>query len=100
MLHKQTNSTNDLMKDSDLLCGDTITNYKTVQSFGHDKQFVKKYKSLIEPIANSNVRGHLIAGFVFGFSQFITYLIFSILFYAGGVIIENSQKEGNEPIDP
>ena len=34
---------NELSKNADLLCGDAIVNYKTVQSFGHEDMVVKKY---------------------------------------------------------
>jgi ATP-binding cassette subfamily B (MDR/TAP) protein 1 len=30
-------------KDANLLCGDAIMNYKTVQSFGHEDKLVEKY---------------------------------------------------------
>mmetsp|Transcript_39000 Transcript_39000/g.59348 ORF Transcript_39000/g.59348 Transcript_39000/m.59348 type:complete len:95 (-) Transcript_39000:3321-3605(-) len=58
LMHKQSTNTNDSMKEADLMCGDSITNYKTVQSFGHDKEFVKKYRSLIEPITKANIVSH------------------------------------------
>jgi len=50
---------------------------------------------MVEPITRINLKSHLLSGFAFGFSQFVTYLIFAVLFYAGGVIIENSQDPGS-----
>lgn len=38
-----TNETKELNNDADLLCGDSIINYKTVQSMGHEDKFVEKY---------------------------------------------------------
>ena len=35
---------NELNKDADLLCGDAIINYKTVQSFGYEDKIVEKYR--------------------------------------------------------
>ena len=37
-------------KEANLLCGDAIINYKTVQSFGNEKLVVKKYKEYLEPL--------------------------------------------------
>jgi ABC-type transport system involved in Fe-S cluster assembly fused permease/ATPase subunit len=31
-------------KEADLLCGDCIVNFKTVQSFGHEDMLVEKYR--------------------------------------------------------
>ena len=42
--------TSDLEKEANLLCGDAITNYKTVQSFGNEVQLVAAYKRMLLPI--------------------------------------------------
>jgi ATP-binding cassette subfamily B (MDR/TAP) protein 1 len=40
---------NELQKDANLLCGDAISNFKTVQSLGNVELVVKKYEELLEP---------------------------------------------------
>ena len=58
------------MKEADLLCGDAITNFKTVQSFGHTELIVKKYEDLLTPALKIS-RGYQIkTGITFGISQF------------------------------
>jgi ABC-type transport system involved in Fe-S cluster assembly fused permease/ATPase subunit len=34
-------------KEADLLCGDSIINYKTVQSFGHEQQIFEMYDKIL-----------------------------------------------------
>jgi len=56
------------LKEANLLCGDSIVNFRTVQSFGNTQLVVEKFKSFLYP-------GHLKArttyikiGFAFGLS--------------------------------
>lgn len=35
-------------KEAQILCGDAIANYKTVQSFGHEKEVVELYRSFLD----------------------------------------------------
>jgi hypothetical protein len=36
-------------RESDLLCGDSIVNYKTVQSFGHEQLIYDMYERILIP---------------------------------------------------
>jgi ABC-type multidrug transport system fused ATPase/permease subunit len=42
-------------KDSDLLCGDTLTNFKTIQSFGHEEEIIKMYERYLNPVFKISV---------------------------------------------
>jgi ATP-binding cassette subfamily B (MDR/TAP) protein 1 len=88
-----TSGTDELNKEANLLCGDAITNYKTVQSFGNEELVVKKYKELMMPVFALTKKAHLKTGFAFGLSQFSQYLVFAAMFYCGGLIIKNSIDE-------
>ena len=44
-----TEESEDGMKDANLLCGDSIVNYRTVQSFGNTQLVVKKFESFLSP---------------------------------------------------
>lgn len=63
-----TEQTGDMNKEANLLCGDAIINYKTVQSFGNEKLVVKKYREYLEPLYEKTCIGHLKAGLAFGIS--------------------------------
>lgn len=73
--------------------GDCIQNYKTVQSLGYDDVIIKTFADLIEPICKINKTRKLKFGLIYGFTQFIQYLIFGGLFYAAGVILENNPED-------
>lgn len=85
-----TNETKDLNSQADLLCGDSIINYKTVQSMGHEELFVRKYLEYQNPITEISRCKHIKAGLAFGVGQFSVYAVFAGLFYFGGLLIENS----------
>ena len=38
------------LKEAELLCGDSITNYKTVQSFGHPELIFQMYDKILGPV--------------------------------------------------
>ncbi len=72
-------------KDATFLAGDSILNYRTVSSFANEDQILLDFAHLLdEPVAVAIRKCHLI-GFVFGFSNFVQYAVFAILYYMGAV---------------
>ena len=65
-----TESSGDLNKEANLLCGDAIINFKTIQSFGHNDLVVKKYEDLLAPVKRSTRNTHIKTGLAFGMAQF------------------------------
>jgi len=59
-----------LNKEANLLCGDAIINFKTIQSFGHNDLVVKKYEELLAPVKRSTRNTHIKTGLAFGMAQF------------------------------
>jgi ATP-binding cassette subfamily B (MDR/TAP) protein 1 len=86
-------ATGDSEKAANLLIGDAINNFKTVQSFGNEEMLVKKYRSFVDPIFKASRAKHINAGIAYGFSQFIIYLIMAALFFFGGMVIEDNCEE-------
>jgi len=64
-----------------------------VQSLGHEEKIFEKFKEILDPITKLNKKEHVLTGFGFGLSNFITYCTFAALFFFGGMIIENSYDE-------
>lgn len=98
-----TESAGELMKEANLLCGDAIVNYKTIQSFGHEQLIVGKYKELMLPVYEVAKKAHVKTGFAFGLSQFAQYAVFAAMFYFGGIILNNveiDEKTGKPEINP
>jgi len=61
-------ATGDAEKQANLLVGDAIQNFKTVQSFGYEHLIVEKYNSFIRPIFLAGRAKHIKSGIAFGFS--------------------------------
>lgn len=59
----------DALKEANLLCGDSIINYKTVQSFGHEEKLVEKYKELLMPVHEVSMGKAIKSGAALGCSQ-------------------------------
>lgn len=59
-------SQGEAIKEANLLCGDSISNYKTVLSFGNNEMFVKKYDELLLKANAKTTRSFLLIGFAFG----------------------------------
>jgi ATP-binding cassette, subfamily B (MDR/TAP), member 1 len=81
---------NELQKEANLLCGDVIVNYRTVQSFGHEEEFVKKYEQMLLPGKTKAKATHNKTAIALGFSQFSTYAVIGVMFWAAGRIIKRN----------
>lgn len=68
---------------ADLLASDSISNYRTVASFGITDLILEEYKNLNAGPYNAGMKQAHISGFIFGYSQFITNISFAILFFCG-----------------
>ena len=63
-----TEENNEGQKDANLLCGDSIVNYRTVQSFGNTDLVVKKYKDFLLTGYTKAKRTHIAVGCAYGFA--------------------------------
>jgi len=72
-------------KEANLLAGDSILNYRTVASFANEDQIVNDFARLLEEPVKIAIKKCHIIGFVFGFSQFVQYAVFAVLYYVGAV---------------
>lgn len=79
-----------MSKEANLICGDAIVNYRTVQSFGNEELVVKKYEELLKPAHDKTIRYTIATGFAFGLSQFTQYAVFACMFWSAGEIIKNN----------
>jgi ABC-type transport system involved in Fe-S cluster assembly fused permease/ATPase subunit len=86
-----TGATNELTKEADLLCGDSIVNYKTVQSFANEDMIIAKYEEYLAPVNAVTYTTNIKIGFGFGLSQFTQFGCFAAMFYAAGVLMENDK---------
>lgn len=80
--------TQEMVKEANLLMGDAIMNFRTVQSFGHEELVVEKFRELMEPAAAKNIRADIGIGVAFGLSQFVNFLINAALFLIASYVFE------------
>ena len=87
-------------KEANLLCGDSIMNFKTVQSFGNEEQLVNLYRDLLMPVHKAAIKKGIKTGAAFGCSQISQYIMFAAMFFFGGMIIRDSvDGDGNTTIN-
>lgn len=81
---------NDNIRNANLLCGDAILNYRTVQSFGYEHLVVETYRKLLYPGVRQQTIRQLKSGFAYGLSQITQFIAFALMFYVAGLIIEDN----------
>ena len=57
------------MKPANLLCGDCIINYKTVQSLGYENMIIEKYETLLSRTRADFICNKVLIGLALGFAQ-------------------------------
>lgn len=75
-------------KEADLLCGDSIVNYKTVQSFGHEDQIIKMYTKILEPNLQKQLWASFKTGLALGSNQLIMYSVIAGFFWIGAELVK------------
>lgn len=74
-------------KDSANLIMEAMLNIRTVTSFGVENTFAAKYGNLlVKPYKLAMKSGNL-AGFLYGASQLVMFVIFALVFYIGSLFV-------------
>lgn len=83
------NDSDEEMKAANLLAGDSIINYRTVASFANEDQILADFGKLLDgPLKVATSKCHAI-GLIFGFSQFITYAAYAMMYYVAALLMRN-----------
>lgn len=82
------------MTEPNLLLGDSIMNFRTVQSFGYEELIVKKYVEMMKPIDDMNWRVEIYKSFFQGGVNFLNFLTNALLFLIAEAVFsaESLQK--------
>ncbi len=75
------------MKDANMLAGDSIINYRTVASFANEDQILSDYDAMLQGPVNVATKKCHVMGLTFGFSQFVQYGVYAIMFYASALFL-------------
>jgi ATP-binding cassette subfamily B (MDR/TAP) protein 1 len=77
-------------KDSSALITESMINIRTVTSFGYENMILDKYSEKLRLPYQIGVKKGNISGVLFGFSQFIMYVVFALIFFLGAVFIRDN----------
>ncbi|CAI2367048.1 unnamed protein product [Moneuplotes crassus] len=66
---------------------DTIVNYITVASFANESILIEKYKKILGAKVRQNLIKNYVSGAIFGFSQFVQFAMYAVLFYSGAQFV-------------
>ena len=80
-------------KEANLMCGDAISNFRTIQSFGNEEILVQSYKALLAPTFQKSKTQNFTAAMAFGFSQFSQLGGMGLMFWLGGLILDNAKVD-------
>lgn len=77
------------MKDASQIVMESLTNIRTVVSFGVENTVLRKYNRYIDEPQAMLSKNCLISGLFFGLSQISTYIVFGVLFYIGTIFMRD-----------
>jgi len=67
---------------------DTIVNYTTVASFANEFVLIKKYQEILSIKLKKDIMKCYISGMLFGFSQFMQFGMYTVMFWSGAKFVE------------
>ena len=76
-------------KDSAQITMESLSNIRTVVSFGVENTVLHKYERYIDEPKKDLHFGALVSGFFFGLSQVMNFISFGVLFYIGTIFIRD-----------
>jgi ATP-binding cassette, subfamily B (MDR/TAP), member 1 len=86
-------------KASEILVGDSIQNYKVVQSFGHDELIVEEFDEMSKGQLLDDIAAGKKFGCAWGFSQAVQNMCFGLMYLASAEIQVNFPDIPSDPED-
>ncbi len=69
---------------------ESMTNIRTVCSFGYEEVIYAKYKKLMRGPLGLAVKSGFVSGFFYGIAQFIMFIVIALIFYLGSLFVQNN----------
>jgi hypothetical protein len=66
------------------ILSESVINTKTIFSYNMQDKVVKFYSNTLEKLNKHLIRGSVWNGVFYGLSQFVIFILYAVLFYAGG----------------
>ena len=76
-----------MFKEANIIVSDSVTNYATVASFGREELIVNKFASKLSGPKLAGIKKAHLSGFVYGFSQFVQFAIYTVLFWSAAALL-------------
>ena len=77
-------------KNSSNIIMESMTNIRTVCSFGYENIISNKYEKMMEEPFNLAVKNGIVSGFFYGIAQFIMFIVIALIFYLGSLFVQNN----------
>lgn len=87
----------DKNKDAQILCGDAVANFRTIQSFGNEDLVVDLYKEFLSDEQARLVKNNFVNAMISGGSQFVSFIVIGGLFFSGGLMVHLTRYD-EDPI--
>ena len=81
----------ELFKEAGQIINETISNIRTVSSFGNQDYIQDMYKRQIAEPLRICSRNGIKAGLAFGFSQINIFLLYAVIFYSGACLVRDGK---------
>ena len=79
-------------KESSSLIMESMINIRTVSSFGYQSSIANKFDGKMEEPYSLAIKKGNVSGLLYGFSQFIMFLIFGLLFFIGSLFVRDNAE--------
>ncbi|CAK4675106.1 unnamed protein product [Aphanomyces euteiches] len=79
----------DDLADSGSVATEAITNARTVSAFGMQQDFLARYDMLLNTPLKEGIKQGQLSGLLNGFSSFIMYAVYALVFWYGAHLINN-----------
>ena len=86
---KGSDAGSDLLAESGAHASQALSNIRTVVSLGLEKSLLTTYNDLLEAPLRDGSREAQINGLALGFSSFIMFAVYSLVFWYGGQLVKN-----------
>lgn len=84
------NKADEKYKESSNIIMESMTNIRTVYSFGHEGVILRKFSALLDVPLNLATRNGIMSGFFYGLAQFIMFVVIALIFYLGSVFVRDN----------
>lgn len=75
------------------IVSECVNNTKTIFTYNFQSKAVKLYDEFLETQRQSVLKKHFLSGLTFGFSQFIIYAAFSLVYYVGARLLVDNKVD-------